>query len=90
MIDKNHINHIIHEYFSRDNVLINHQIGSYDDLIDNILPEIINNRNKIDNVFCELHGSQERKNKFLNYEYLKIVKTLNDIDPDKKWFKYHH
>ncbi len=43
MIDKNHINHIIHEYFSRENVLINHQIGSYDDLIDNILPEIISN-----------------------------------------------
>lgn len=41
MIDKNHINHIIHEYFSRDNVLINHQIDSYNDLIDNILPEII-------------------------------------------------
>ena len=41
MIDKNHINHIIHEYFSRENVLINHQIDSYNDLIDNILPEII-------------------------------------------------
>jgi FkbM family methyltransferase len=56
----------------------------------NILPEIIENRNKIDNVFCELHGSQERKNKFLNYKYLEIIKILNDIDPDKKWFKYHH
>ena len=41
MIDKNHINHIIHEYFSRENVLINHHIESYNDLIDNILPEII-------------------------------------------------
>jgi DNA-directed RNA polymerase II subunit RPB2 len=43
MIDKNHINHIIHEYFSRDNILINHQIESYNDLIDNILPKIISN-----------------------------------------------
>jgi len=43
MIDKNHINHIIHEYFSRENVLINHQIESYNDLIDNILPRIISN-----------------------------------------------
>ncbi|MDB3889565.1 FkbM family methyltransferase [Candidatus Pelagibacter sp.] len=56
----------------------------------NILPEIIENRNKIDKVFCELHGSQERKNKFLNCKYLEIIKILNDIDPDKKWFKYHH
>ena len=41
MIDKNHINHIIHEYFSRENILINHQIESFNDLIDNILPDII-------------------------------------------------
>ena len=41
MIDNKHINHIIHEYFTRENVLINHQIDSYNDLIDNILPEII-------------------------------------------------
>ena len=41
MIDKNHINHIIQEYFSREHILINHQIDSYNDLIDNILPEII-------------------------------------------------
>ena len=43
MIDKNHINHIIKEYFSRESVLINHQIESYNDLIDNILPNIISN-----------------------------------------------
>ena len=43
MIDKNDINHIIQEYFNRNNVLINHQIDSYNDLIDNILPEIIAN-----------------------------------------------
>ena len=43
MIDKNHINHIIHEYFSRDNILLNHQIDSFNDLIDNILPDIISN-----------------------------------------------
>jgi len=43
MIDKNQINHIIQEYFTRENVLINHQIESYNDLIDNILPRIISN-----------------------------------------------
>ena len=43
MIDKQHIDHIIHEYFSRENILINHQIDSFNDLIDNILPGIISN-----------------------------------------------
>jgi len=43
MIDKQHIDHIIHEYFSRDHILMHHQIESFNDLIDNILPEIISN-----------------------------------------------
>jgi len=43
MIDKTYVDHIIQEYFSRDNLLINHQIESYNDLIDNILPNIISN-----------------------------------------------
>jgi len=43
MIDKKHIDHIIHEYFSRDHILIHHQIESFNDLIDNILPGIISN-----------------------------------------------
>ena len=56
----------------------------------NILPEIINNKNKIGKVICELHGSSSRKNKFLNNKYSNFIKILNDIDPEKKWFKYHH
>jgi len=43
MFDKNYINHIIQEYFSRENILIDHHIESYNDLIDNILPKIISN-----------------------------------------------
>ena len=43
MIDKTHVDHIIHKYFTRENILVNHQIESYDDLIDNILPRIISN-----------------------------------------------
>ena len=43
MIDKKHIDHIIHEYFSRDHILMHHQIDSFNDLIDNILPGIISN-----------------------------------------------
>jgi len=56
----------------------------------NIFPEIIKNKNKIGKVICELHGSSSRKNKFLNNKYLNFIKILNDIDPEKKWFKYHH
>ncbi len=56
----------------------------------NIFPEIIENKNKIEKVICELHGSSERKNKFLNNKYLKFIKILNDIDPKKKWFKSHY
>ena len=56
----------------------------------NILPEIIKNKNKIGKVICELHGSSTRKNKFLNNKYLEIIKILNTIDKENKWFKYHH
>ncbi len=43
MIDKNHINHIIHQYFNQENILVNHQIESFNNLIDEILPNIISN-----------------------------------------------
>jgi FkbM family methyltransferase len=56
----------------------------------NILPEIIKNKNKIGKVICELHGSSTIKNKFLNNKYLEIIKILNTIDKENKWFKYHH
>ena len=42
-MSKEHIDHIVHQYFTRENILVNHQIKSYDDLIDNILPSIISN-----------------------------------------------
>ena len=43
MIDGELINHVINQYFKRDNVFIAHQIDSYDNLIDTILPDIISN-----------------------------------------------
>ena len=39
MVDKNHINHIIHEYFSREHILINHHIESYNDFVLNKIPQ---------------------------------------------------
>jgi DNA-directed RNA polymerase II subunit RPB2 len=43
MISKEHREHVIHKYFTRNNALVNHQIESYDDLIDKVLPSIISN-----------------------------------------------
>jgi len=56
----------------------------------NLLPEVFKNKKKIGKVVCELHGSSERKNKFLNKKYLKVIKLLNKLDPKKNWFKFHH
>ena len=56
-----------------------------------ILPYITENKDKIKKVICELHGNpQKPKHKFLNNNYLNFVKKLKIIDPDEKWFFYHH
>ena len=41
MIDDKCIENIIHKYFQQDDILTSHQIESYDNFIDNILPQII-------------------------------------------------
>ena len=41
MIDDNEIQNIIKAYFKQKDILVNHQIDSYDDLIDNIFPKIL-------------------------------------------------
>jgi len=43
MIDKNIVNHIIQQYFNQENILVKHQIESFNNLIDEILPKIISN-----------------------------------------------
>ena len=48
-------------------------------------------QDKIKKVICELHGNpQKPKHKFLNNNYLNFVKKLKIIDPEEKWFFYHH
>ena len=42
MISSQDIQQIIHHYFQKKNVLIDHQTSSYDNLIDEILPNILN------------------------------------------------
>ncbi len=44
-----------------------------------ILPEIINNRNKIKNVLCELHGSPDKKNKNGKTKNSNFLKKYNNI-----------
>ena len=41
MIDESHIEDIIGQYFKQKDILVNHHIESYNDLIDNILPKIL-------------------------------------------------
>jgi len=42
MLSDKEVNKIIKQYFQKNNVLTDHQISSYDDLIDNIIPNILN------------------------------------------------
>ena len=42
MLSHDFVNPIISQYFNRDNILTDHQISSFDNLIDEILPNILN------------------------------------------------
>ena len=41
MLDDKCIQQLIHKHFQRENILVNHQIESYNDYMDNILPNIL-------------------------------------------------
>jgi len=41
MLDDKCVELLIHKYFQRNNILVDHQINSYNDYIDNILPNIL-------------------------------------------------
>ena len=41
MIDEKVVEQLVSKYFEQKNILVNHQIESYNDLIDNILPKIL-------------------------------------------------
>ena len=42
MLSDDNVHTIIRKYFQKNNVLTDHQISSYNDLIDNIIPNILN------------------------------------------------
>ena len=59
MFDDKCIQTLIDKYFEKENIFSNHQIESYDDLIDNIIPQILSqsfpismnyNNDKISNI----------------------------------------
>lgn len=64
------IKHIIHSYFQQNNILIQHQIESYDDFIDNIIPNILNQffPNTGLNIECNNNENNLIKNIKLNIE----------------------
>ena len=62
MIDDTCIETIINKYFEQENILTNHQIESYDDYIDNILPSIISQFFPIELSFNDIAKANETKN----------------------------
>ena len=63
MIDDSYTEKIIDQYFKRSNILVNHHIESYNELIDNIVPKILSqyfplninvNNEKINNIEIEI------------------------------------
>ena len=63
MIDDSQTEKIINQYFKRENILLNHHIESYNELIDNIIPKILSqyfpliiniNNDKINSIQIEI------------------------------------
>ena len=57
MIDDNCIQTIIDKYFQQTNILVNHQIDSYNDFIDTILPKLISQFFPLTISFSDKSGS---------------------------------
>ena len=74
-MDNNYINTIIRKYFDRSNILENHQIESYDNFIDEIIPSILSTKFPIVNNY---------NNKEKNIE--KIIIELNNINNERPYY----
>ena len=86
------IKKILNDYQKIDLIKIDIEGSEY-----KILPEIINNKNKIKSVICELHGNPdgkkiygEPKNKKFVNEYYKLIKTLKENNLYDNWFYEWH
>ena len=72
MIDDKCIEEIIHKYFKQNNVLVDHQIESYNDYIDNILPQILS---QVFPLSINIHNKElSIHNVILNISEIKIDK----------------
>jgi len=77
---------VIDLFFKRENILVNHQISSYNDFVDNVLPNIISqyfpltiNLNDIYNKNNVLNGNNEQSNEDALDKKIKKI-TLNIIN----------
>jgi FkbM family methyltransferase len=77
------INKILKKFKTIDLIKIDIEGNEY-----KILPSIINNRNKIKKVLCELHGRPNNKNKDIRYfkKYLSLINKLKEKKLLNSWF----
>jgi len=81
-----HINKILEKFDYIDCIKIDIEGHEY-----KILPFLIENKNMINKVVCELHGknsasNEKTKNSFLNPEYEKTIKILKEKKLYNNWF----
>ena len=77
-----HISNILSKFPEIDLIKIDAEGSEYE-----IIPFLIDQKNKIKNVLCELHGNpKSRKNKGFSNDYKKLVKDLKDMNLYNNWF----
>ena len=69
MLNDNNIRDIIQSYFKQKNILVDHQVNSYDDFVDNIFPQIISQFFPL-----KINGNDNIKNISINIENIRVEK----------------
>ena len=77
-----HISNILSKFSQIDLIKIDAEGSEYE-----IIPYLIDQKIKIKNVLCELHGNpKSNKNKGFSNDYQKLVKDLKDMSLYNNWF----
>ena len=81
-----HISNILSKFSFIDLIKIDIEGSEYD-----IIPFLIDQKHKIKNVLCELHGNpKSNKNKEMTNHYTKITKELKELNLYNNWFYEWH